>query len=499
MMRFGRGGKALRIGYGRIFHEACAYSPVSTVESDFRRMHHMVGDELAQAVTRKGGELAGYMPHAELTGFAAAARLAGNITTIPLESSLAIPSGPLTAECFEWLVSGLERRIRDAGPMDGIYLALHGSMQVEGLSEAPEAVILRRVKEAAGSARLAVSYDLHGNLTSGLTDPADVLIAYRSNPHWDLYPTGFRAGNRLIRTLRGEVNPVHAWRKLPMVLGGGMTISFMAPMRQVFRYMAKLERDDKVLSTSLFMVHPYTNSDELGWAVHVSTDGDQGLANELADRLADKAWSQRNVEMPPMNGIDEALDEVSARKRGLGPVSLVDVDDIVGAGAPGGNTRIIQALVGRDRGLTAFVPLHDPEAVRQLWDKPVGHTLDVVLTGTPGYDQPAVSLRATVALCRDTDFGRIVRLDAGSVHIAASERPPLPISPKFWRDLDLNPRKADLIVQKNFFHYRMFYASTSFSHVPVVSAGATSFERVRNREYLRPTHPQVQLEDWRAA
>jgi microcystin degradation protein MlrC len=70
------------------------------------------------------------------------------------------------------------------------------------------------------SAKLAVSYDLHANLSSGIVvDPADVLIAYRTNPHWDLAPTGFRAGNRLIRALRGHIAPVHAWRKLPVVLG----------------------------------------------------------------------------------------------------------------------------------------------------------------------------------------------------------------------------------------------------------------------------------------
>jgi len=74
MMQFGRGGKKLRIGYGRIFHEACAYSPVLTTVEDFKRMHHMSGDELTAAVKARGGELAGYMPHAELTGFAAAAK-----------------------------------------------------------------------------------------------------------------------------------------------------------------------------------------------------------------------------------------------------------------------------------------------------------------------------------------------------------------------------------------------------------------------------------------
>jgi len=56
-------------------------------------------------------------------------------------------------------------------------------MQVDGLNEAPEAVLLRRVaRRLPAHARVAVSYDLHANLSAGLVEPVDVLIAYRSNP-----------------------------------------------------------------------------------------------------------------------------------------------------------------------------------------------------------------------------------------------------------------------------------------------------------------------------
>jgi len=498
--RLGRGGRPLRIAYGRIFHEANVFSPLTTEREDFERMHLLGGDALARAASLRGAELASFMPHAELTGFVQAARAAGGVTAVPLSSALAVPGGPLSAACFEWLVGDLLERLRAAGPVDGVYLALHGSMEVAGLGEAPEAVILRRVRALIGpEAGLAVSYDLHGNLSAGLVEPVDVLIAYRSNPHWDLAPTGFRAGNRLIRALRGQIRPVHAWRKLPLVLGGGVTIDFLAPMRQVFRFMRRLERDPRVVSASLFMVHPYTGAADLGWAVHVSTDGDQALADRLVDELADRAWAQRAVALPPMRTVDQALDEVArGRWRHVGPVTLVDVDDVVSAGAPGGNTHIVAALAQDDRDLCAFVPLHDPAAVDALWQVPIGRRASVVLRGTPGYGQPEVPLSATVAARVTGEFGRRVRLDVGSFHVVVSERPPLPIHPRFWGDLGLSHRAADLIVQKNFFHYRMFYLTSSFRHLPVVSqGGATSLDRVRARATRVPTHPGARLDDWR--
>lgn len=498
-IQLGRGGQPLRIAYGRIFHEANAFSPLRTERADFERLHHLEGEALAQACTLRGVELMSFMPHAELTGFVQAARLAGGVETVPLTSSLAVPSGPLTRECFDSILDGLIDRLAQAGKLDGVYLALHGSMQVDDLPEAPEAAILRRVREVVGDdVKVAASYDLHANLSPGMVGATDIMQAYRTNPHWDLAPTGFRAGNRLIRALRGQVRPVHAWRKLPLVLGGGITIDFLAPMRAVFRWMKRIERDPRVLTVSLFMVHPYTAAEDLGWAVHVCTDGDPALAERLATELADRAWAQRKAALPPMRQVDEALDEVkSSLWRRLGPVTLVDVDDIVGGGAPGGNTHFVQALARDDRGLDAFVPVHDPALIDEAWDAPIGARRSLVLRGTPGYDQPEVSLDATIAARAEAEFGRMLRLDVGSFHVAVTERPPLPIHPRFWAYLDLSARDADLIVQKNFFHYRLFYATTSFRHLPVVSAGATSLDRVRSRRYRVPTFPAVDVADWR--
>ena len=68
-----RGGskrsRPLRIAYGRIFHEACADSPVLTTREDFLRLHALEGRDLAAVTTLRGSELAGYLPPAELTGF----------------------------------------------------------------------------------------------------------------------------------------------------------------------------------------------------------------------------------------------------------------------------------------------------------------------------------------------------------------------------------------------------------------------------------------------
>jgi microcystin degradation protein MlrC len=504
----GRGGRPLRIAYGRLFHEANARSPLRTERVDFERVHHLAGPLLARATGLLGTELKSFMPHAELTGFRQAARLAGGVETVPLVSALAVPGGPLSRACFDALLGELLAAIRSAGPIDGVYLALHGSMQVEGLDEAPESRLLREVRALVGlEVKIAVSYDLHANLSRGMVDPVDVLVAYRTNPHWDLASTGFRAGTRLIGVLRGRIRPVHAWRKLPMILGGGLTIDFLAPMRAVFRWMRALERDPRVVSASLFMVHPYTTAEHLGWAVHVCTDADPALANELADRFADRVWQERKARLPVMHSVEEGLEVVRRARRTwglglLGPSIFVDVDDIVGAGAPGGNTRLAAGLLAHARDLVSFVPVHDPTLAVELFDTPLGAERDVVLRGTPGYGMPALPLRARVAARTTGDSARAVRLDVahaegGTLHVVVTERPPLPIHPSFWRALGLSVRSAHVIVQKNFFHYRLFYPA--FRHVGITSGGATSLEEVVRTRGVVPTEPASALRDWREA
>ena len=81
--------------------------------------------------------------------------------------------------------------------------------------------------------------------------------------------------------------------------------------------------------------------------------------------------------------------------------------------------------------------------------------------------------------------------------MVVAERAPLPIHPSFWSALGLQARDANVIVQKNFFHYRMFYAAISFKHVPVVTSGATSLAAVRDASYVVPMVPKAMPEDWR--
>ncbi len=89
--------------------------------------------------------------------------------------------------------------------------------------------------------------------------------------------------------------------------------------------------------------------------------------------------------------------------------------------------------------------------------------------------------------------------EGGALHLAITEQPPLPIHPSFWSLVGLSARDADVIAQKNFFHYRLFYATTAFRHLGITSGGATSLEEVVRTRGIVPTEPATSLETWRDA
>ncbi|HEX2685753.1 MAG TPA: M81 family metallopeptidase, partial [Kofleriaceae bacterium] len=247
-----------RIAFARIAQETNALSPVTTTLHDFEASHYLEGASLLAAITR-GREVLGLYRRVELAGFVAAAHARrAEIEPVPIVSAWAPSGGPLSRACFETLearlLEGVCRAHRES-PLAGMYLCMHGAMGVHGIVD-PESRLVRGVREILGGAPLVVSHDLHGNLTRARVEAADAIVAYQTNPHRDHARIGEKAGRIAIGAALGELRPVMAWRTLPMILGGGRTIDFLAPMRAVFRRMRRAERREGVLAASTFMVHP---------------------------------------------------------------------------------------------------------------------------------------------------------------------------------------------------------------------------------------------------
>ncbi len=490
--------RVLRIGILRIAQESNALSPRLSEVEDF--FHDLDGDALLAAVAHDGVECEGFLRHAELSGFCrAVARLGDRAEVVPLFSAWAVPGGPLSLAALDHFRGRLAGALREAGPLDAVMVSLHGAMVGEADSR-PETVLLQDLRAALGpDIPIVATLDLHGHLTPDFVAPLTFLCAYRTNPHRDHARVGERCGEMLVDMLLGRFKPTMAWRSLPMMLGGGTTLDFLPPMRALFRKMSAMEQDPSVRYVSLFMCHIWLSSPDVGWATVVVTDDDQAKAERLAEELADAAWGVRHHLPPELPDAEQALARArrARLRRRLGTICISDASDMVGAGAPGDNTRLLRVLLEQGQGLRIYSTLLDPGGVAALWPTPVGGTIARDLGGHYAGSSPPVPVRATVRHKVEGPFGRTLVLDADHVQLVLTERPPLAMQPAFYRSVGLRPSRADIVVVKSLFPFRLYFLLHNRLTLYARTEGATDFDVAFRQDYDGPVHPKDAVDDWR--
>ncbi len=493
----------LRIAYARIAQEGNAFSPVLTEVEDFARCHLYEGGELHRRCSENGQEVEDWLKNAELSGFVQSVEKVGRgrVEAVPLFGAWAIPGGPLSRACFEHFRTKLVAMLKEAGPLDGVFLSMHGAMIAQGSTD-PEADFVQAAREAMGpDVKIGVSLDLHAQLHGRFVDEVDVLTAYRTNPHRDHVATGYRGGEILIRTLLGEVKPRTAWRTLPLVCGGGTTIDFLPTMRPIYRWMKKIEKHPKVLFVSMFNAHYWNNSPDLGWAAHVMTDDDPELAERIADELAEKIWAVREVQPPRFPSADETLAMVRKAKlrRMFGTVCVCDASDIVGCGAAGENTNLLREVLNKGQGLKSYMPVRDAEVVGALFGKTPGTEVNLPVGGKlhPEASSP-LQVRGKLLSSKDRrGLGRTIALDLDHVKLVVTEGPAMAMKPDFYRDMGLEPWRADMVVVKSMFPFRLYFAGMNRKTIYAKTSGVTDFDTAHKVQFNAPVYPVHQVAEWR--
>lgn len=489
-----------RIAFARIAQESNALSPVATTLHDFEGSHYLEGDALMRAVT-DGPEVPGFFKRAELGGFIHAAKeRRAEIEPLAMLSAWASSGGPLSKDCFETLEDRLCEHLRRAGRVDGMYFCLHGAMGVQGVSD-PESRLLQSVRSVIGNVPIVVSHDLHGNITRARTLAADAIVAYQTNPHRDHAKVGAKAARIVMGTTLGELKPTMAWRTLPMILGGGKTIDFLAPMRAVFRRMRRAEKSGEALAASTLMCHPWNDDPNLGWSTVVVTDNDPAGAERLADELAEQCWERRHEQPPafptPAQAIAEARKATVRRK--LGCVVMADASDVVTAGAPGDSTHLLRALLADAGGLLTYGAVRDPHAIAKLWLNEPGDRVALAIGGTldPARSTPLPVVGNIVSKHEQHGFGKTVVLAVEHMRIVITEGPSMVMRPSFYKDVGLSLWKADIVMVKNFFPFLMFFLPYNRKTLFVRTSGTTDFDAAFQLQFDGPMHPRDIVDDWR--
>lgn len=355
----------MRIAIACFSHESNTFAAMPTTLDDFniRRGQAMI-DHYAPTFH----EVAGYIAGAEEYDF----------DLCPTVAASATPSGTVTAEAYETIVDELLDSLRYAGELDGLLLALHGAMVAEEYPQA-DGETVRRVRELMGpDFPIVVTHDYHGNVPESLVQDANALIIYKTNPHIDQRERGMQAAELLARTIRGEVKPVTALIKPPVLFNIAFHNTSEPPMQPIMQAAIDMEKEPGILAVSVAAGYQYADVPYMGPSIVVVADGDKELAQRSAQKLADMMWAVRDQLKPNLPKPAEAVR--MAMQAQATPVTLFDMGDNVGGGAAADSTLILEELIkqGADGWVVA---IWDPESVQACFMAGVGATVDLQVGG----------------------------------------------------------------------------------------------------------------------
>src|SRR3954469_14015749 len=345
----------MRIAVIHVAQETNDFNPVLTTLRDYEAFGILQGPAMFDTL-RGLGQVGGHLAAVEESGLA--------IESIPIIRGWAVAGGRISADAYRFFEDRIREGLRAAGAIDGLALQLHGACAAEGIDdvEGEQAALCRRI--LGDRVPIMLGLDHHANVTRKMVENSTAIVAHRTQPH-DPFDTGRIGTELLIRIVRGEVAPVTAWRKLPLLSHQEQFLTSKGPMKAWFDRARALEADPRVLQVSNFPMQPWLDVAEGGWATVVVTNGDRALAERLADEMADLAWSMRDAfQVKEAVPVDEAVRRADAAERGL--IVLSDTGDTVFGGSSGDSNLILQSMLRLGIKGPALVPLISPNAARQL-------------------------------------------------------------------------------------------------------------------------------------
>jgi microcystin degradation protein MlrC len=446
-----------RIGIAALLHESNTFLSTPTTESHFRADLWLEGSAMVEKLSSTQHELGGFFQQL------IPEQQAGRVALVPLVALRATPAGAIHAATWELLEETLLKAIRKSPKLDGLLLAAHGAAVSQEYPDADGRWLSLMRNHVGADTPIVTTIDPHANLSKTMVDAVDALIAYRTNPHLDQKDRGIEAAKLLLRSLDHQIQPKMAAAFPAMAIPIDRQGTDEPHWKAVQELAASQRSMDRVLSNSLILGFPYADVAEMGSATLAVTDGDQPLAQKLADELADSLWQHRNGFRSQLVSIEQAMDEANCHPKHR--FCLLDMGDNVGGGSAGDGTYLIGPVISRAKHPT-FACLYDPEAVDRCRDKGDGGVIALSVGGkTDRLHGPKLNVEVTIQSLHDGRFeetqirhggirnfdqgpSAVVRCNNSKVTLLLTSKRIVPFSLQQLRSCGLDPSSFQTLVAK---------------------------------------------------
>jgi microcystin degradation protein MlrC len=460
----------MRIAVGGIHIECSTYNPVLNEEKDFRVV--------------RGEELTASPYFAFLKDFEA--------EFLPTIHCRAIAGGPVARSTYERFKAEFLERLKPLLPLDGLYLAMHGAMYVQGMEDA-EGDWITAARELVGpDCTVSASYDLHGNVSQRIIDALDMYSTYRTAPHIDVEETMRRSVKMLVESLKTGVKPVLLWAPIPVVLPGERTSTVDEPAKSLYEMMPEIDAIEGVWDASLMVGYVWADEPR-ATAAAILTGTDRAVLEREARRIASAYWDAREkfVFGCETGSIQECVARAVASK--TSPVVLAESGDNPTGGGVGDRAEVLAELIAKGATGVVFAGIADKAAAEACYAAGVGAELDLSIGASlDTIGSKPVRTRVKVKFLHDTtdlsDRQAVVAIDGIELVLSAKRRPYHNIS-DFTR-LGLDPRTAGIVVVKSGY-LSPELAPIANPNLMALSPGVVDqfVERLERHRKQRPTYP----------
>ena len=326
------------------------------------------------------------------------------VEVIPTLHAISGPSGLVSKAAYEAFRDEILEAIKAAGPVDGIFLDMHGALQVEGYPDAQLDLIQRIRKIEGKDVLVAASFDLHGNISQEFMDGLNIISAYRTAPHVDGEETRLRTVKLLVEALKNKFLPQIVHINLPILIPGEKGITSVEPVKSFYDKLPEIARMEGLMDASIFVGMPWTDVYRAGMSVQVVAQdaGHLQLAQVQAEALANDIWDQRrNLQFDVETAsIDEAIG--MAVESPDSTVFITDSGDNITAGAAGDGTLVLERLLAHHVSNAVLAGIVDPEAVERCVNAGVGAEIELAIGGKIDYvfSKPLSISGTVLRLCK---------------------------------------------------------------------------------------------------
>lgn len=380
------------------------------------------------------------------------------------------PAGMIRRDTWERIRDEILRDLSAAMPVDMVLLGLHGAMVADGYPDC-EGDLLARVRAIVGpGVAIGAVLDPHCHLTPAMTDNADILIAYKEYPHFDVFDRAQEVWELTLSVAEGRCRPIAS-------VGDCRMIAFyytpVEPMKSFVADLRAAEQRQGVLSASLVHGFPWGDVPHFGSKLLVYTDNDPALGDAIANEFATKLQALRGQTMTALVSVGDAVAEAVADSDSPKPLVLADFSDNVGAGCPGDTTHLIGALI--EAGVTdmAAAFIFDPVAVQLATAAGVGGRLPLRVGGKAcSFSGKPMDLEVEVThlasgaihdvIVAQFDLGDVaVVRTAGNNHLVLTTLRAQCITPAAFTDFGIDLARKRVLVPKSMQHFFIMFSQLS--------------------------------------